>query len=65
MRLLANENFPNTSIRLLRESGYETESITELMPSAADTKVLKYAAANKQVILTKNCGARGPYLFEV
>ena len=52
MRLLANENFPATSIRRLRETGYAVESITELMPSASDKKVLKYAAHNKQVILT-------------
>jgi predicted nuclease of predicted toxin-antitoxin system len=37
---------------MLRENGYEVESVTELMPSAPDTKVLQYAAANKQVILT-------------
>ena|ERR1035437_3328519 len=52
MKLLANENFPLASIRKLRVAGYEVESVTETMLSAPDTKVLKHAAANKQVILT-------------
>jgi hypothetical protein len=52
MRLLANEIFPKVSIRKLREAGYDVESVTELMVSAPDTRVLKYGAANSQVILT-------------
>ena len=52
MKLLANENFPGTSIRKLRGAGYEVESVTETMLSAPDTQVLKHAAANKQIILT-------------
>jgi predicted nuclease of predicted toxin-antitoxin system len=52
MKWLANENFPKKSISKLRELEYDVESVTESMLSAADSKVLKHAAANKQVILT-------------
>jgi len=52
MKFLANENFPLASIIKLREAGIDTESVSELMRSAPDTKVLKYAMTNGQIILT-------------
>ncbi len=52
MKFLANENFPVTSIRKLREEGFEVESVSEVMSSVSDKIVLQHAVANQQVILT-------------
>ena len=32
MRFLANENFPNPSIKILRENGFDVRSTAEEMP---------------------------------
>ncbi len=52
MRFLANENFLLPSVRLLREKGYDTASITEDSPGIEDTEVLARAADEQRVILT-------------
>jgi predicted nuclease of predicted toxin-antitoxin system len=41
--LLANENFPQPALRLLRENGVIVESVEELMPGANDADVMSYA----------------------
>lgn len=43
MRLLANENYPLASIRLLRTAGHEVESIAENSPGVKDHEVLELA----------------------
>lgn len=52
MRLLADENVPHPSVRVLREAGYDVESISELAPGAPDTEVLRRAQTECQVLIT-------------
>ncbi|MEH2042599.1 DUF5615 family PIN-like protein [Nostoc sp.] len=52
MRFLANENFPLSSVRLLRQTGYDVASVTEDSPGIKDTEVLTRAANEQRVILT-------------
>lgn len=52
MRLLADENLPLPSIRLLREAGYDIEAIAEFAAGAADWRVLAHAKADGQILVT-------------
>lgn len=52
MKFLANENFPLTSVRLLREAGYSVISITEEMAGVKDSVVLSRAVKEKAIVLT-------------
>lgn len=52
MRLLANENFPLPSVRLLRKAGWDVVSVTEDTPGLEDTEVLTRAADQQRVIVT-------------
>ena len=49
---LANENVPAPLVRLLREQGLVVHAVTELMPSASDTAVLRHAHAQGLWLLT-------------
>lgn len=51
-RLLANENFPAPSIRLLRDRGYDVVAVAEGGGSLADTYVLALAVEEKRWIVT-------------
>jgi len=51
-RLLANENFPAPSIRLLRDRGYDVAAIAEGGGRLADPHVLALAVAEKRWIVT-------------
>ncbi len=52
MDFLANENFPLLSIRLLREAGHRVVSIIQETPGSKDEDILKWAHAEKLIILT-------------
>jgi predicted nuclease of predicted toxin-antitoxin system len=52
MLFLANENFPHSSIKMLRNAGYNVESILEQNPGAKDIEVLKKAKKENRIILT-------------
>jgi predicted nuclease of predicted toxin-antitoxin system len=52
MRFLANENFPNPSIKLLRQSGYEVVSVFEELRGIDDESVLEKAVEENLIILT-------------
>lgn len=52
MKLLANENFPFDSVKLLRNLGYDTKSIGEDYPSISDKEVMSIAQNEKRIILT-------------
>jgi predicted nuclease of predicted toxin-antitoxin system len=52
MRLLANENIPIPTIRLLRQAGYDITAIAEDFPGIADTVVLALASDEQRIILT-------------
>lgn len=50
--MLANENFPAASIRLLREHGVDVLAIGESCPGARDPQVLDLACAQQRWLLT-------------
>jgi predicted nuclease of predicted toxin-antitoxin system len=52
LKWLADENVPLASVRLLRESGLEIESIGESQAGLADTDVLEFAHSKDLVLLT-------------
>ena len=51
-KLLANENFPLPSVRLLRAAGLDVASVLDVMPGASDEDVLAYARHELRWILT-------------
>jgi predicted nuclease of predicted toxin-antitoxin system len=52
MRFLANENFPNPSIQMLRDNGMYVKSIGEDMPGITDNEVISIAKKENLIILT-------------
>lgn len=52
MRFLANENFPLSSVRLLREAGLNVFAIAEEMAGAKDSAVLSRAVSDGLIVLT-------------
>ena len=52
MRLLADENVPFPSIRLLRAAGYAVEAMIEIGPGSPDPEVLSYARRQQQILIT-------------
>ncbi len=45
MDFLADENFPLSSIKLLRNAGYNVASVIEEIPGAKDSDILKRASS--------------------
>lgn len=52
MRLLADENLPRPSIRLLRKAGQDIEAVAELGAGMPDMQVLTHARAQERVLVT-------------
>ncbi len=52
MKFLANENFPNPSIRILRNNGHYVKSISEELAGIPDTEVIRIAQSDNLIILT-------------
>ena len=52
MDFLANENFPLSSIRLMRNAGYDVASVIEDTPGAKDHEILKRAHEEIRIVLT-------------
>lgn len=52
MRFLANENFPLTSVFLLRKAEHDVVAITEVSPGIKDHEVLTWAVTEQRIILT-------------
>ena len=52
MRFLANENFPNPAIQLLRKNGSYVISISEEFAGITDNEVIKIANNENLIILT-------------
>ncbi|MCZ2128491.1 MAG: DUF5615 family PIN-like protein [Anaerolineales bacterium] len=52
MRFLANENFPLSSVRLLREAGIAVVAVAEEMAGAKDEAVLSRAVSDNLIVLT-------------
>ncbi len=51
-RLLANENFPRTSVLVLRESGCDVLYVAESMASVRDEAVLECSRTEQRILLT-------------
>ena len=52
MRFLANENFPLSSVRRLREAGYDVAYVRIDSPGAEDLEVLARAVSEERFLLT-------------
>ena len=52
MRFIADEDFPRTSILRLRESGFDIDSVAELLRGATDLEVLRVAHEQDRILLT-------------
>lgn len=52
IRLLANENFPLTSVKILEKLGYDIKYIGIDNPGIPDTRVLNIAVSEQRTILT-------------
>jgi predicted nuclease of predicted toxin-antitoxin system len=52
MRFLANENFPDPSIVLLRADGHDVRSIREDHSGISDQQVIAFAQIEDRIILT-------------
>lgn len=52
MKLLANENFPNTSINYLQNAGFDIVAIKIIAPGISDEEVLRMAITESRTILT-------------
>ena len=52
MKFLANENFPFPSIQLIRQSGFDVDSVLELFPGIPDGEVVIKARETNSIILT-------------
>lgn len=52
MRLLANENFPLTSIRILKEAGYDIIAVGQDFAGILDSEVIELATKEQRTILT-------------
>lgn len=63
MTFLADENFPVTSFRLLREAGYDIKHIAYELPSIADSDVAELAIREDRIILTFD-GDYGTLIFK-
>lgn len=52
MKFLANENFPQPSIEILRKSGFNVLSVYESFRGISDEEVINIARAEGRIILT-------------
>ena len=52
MKLLANENFPLTSVKILEKNGYDTKYIGTDSPGITDAEVMDIAIREERTILT-------------
>ena len=52
MKLLANENFPASSVRYLREQGHDIAFVAEGFGGLGDREVLAFAVAERRWIAT-------------
>lgn len=52
MKILANENFPSTSVNLLEKAGHDIKSIGTDNPSISDKEVIDIAISEERTIIT-------------
>ena len=51
-RILTNENFPLSSVSVLRYAGHDVLSVTETSPGASDASVLESAFSQQRILIT-------------
>ena len=56
MRLLADENFPGTVVRMLRSRGHDVVCITETTRGVDDLAILARTSAEERILLTLDKG---------
>ncbi len=52
MKLLANENFPKSSVKILKDSGYDIVSVGDEFAGILDSEVIDFANQEHRIILT-------------
>jgi predicted nuclease of predicted toxin-antitoxin system len=52
MKLLANENFPQSSVRILKDAGYDIMSVGDEFAGILDSEVIDFATKEHRIILT-------------
>ena len=52
MKFLADENFPQKSVLLLREAGYDIKAICTDFPGISDSEVIRISNIEESIILT-------------
>ncbi|MDP3180620.1 MAG: DUF5615 family PIN-like protein [Bacteroidota bacterium] len=52
MKLLANENFPQSSVKILKEAGYDIVSVGDEFAGITDIEVINFATQEYRIILT-------------
>jgi len=52
MKLLANENFPQSSVKILKEAGYDIVSVGDEFAGILDSEVIDFANKEHRIILT-------------
>lgn len=52
MKLLANENFPQTSVKILKDAGYDIVSVGDEFAGILDSEVIGFANKEYRIILT-------------
>lgn len=52
MKLLANENFPQSSVKILKDAGYDVVSVGEEFAGILDREVIDFANKEHRIILT-------------
>jgi predicted nuclease of predicted toxin-antitoxin system len=52
MKLLANENFPQSSVKILKDSGYDIVSVGDEFAGILDREVIDFANQEHRIILT-------------
>ena len=52
MKLLANENFPQSSVRILKDAGYDIMSVGDEFVGILDSEVIDFATKEHRIILT-------------
>ncbi len=54
MRILADENMPDTTVALLRQDGHDVHFVKETMPRTADLDVLTVATREGRLLVTQD-----------
>ena len=52
MKLLANENFPISSVKILKEAGHDIISVGQNFAGILDSEVIEFAIKEQRTILT-------------